>query len=490
MLLTNPVIQFENVSVCYRVPHERVSGIKEFAIRFLQQRLTYSDFWALKDVSFEIHQGETFGVIGRNGAGKSTLLKVMARVLKPTEGRVVLHKRIAPLLELGAGFHPELTGRENIYLNSALLGRTRNEVDALFDSIVEFAEIGDFIEAPIRTYSTGMVARLGFAIASSVRPPILLVDEVLSVGDAPFQKKCLDRMLLFREQGTTVVLVSHSLSVIEAFCDQAVWLEKGRAKLLGPAESVAGHYTELGKPESEAITSVDTSVDLQSTLEQARKMRSFTRFGDSGDIYPTKNLFNPQAGSITVWIKLPEKRDIPEAIIFHTEDSRFVLFISSYTDPTSNQYIRVAVARAGGNRRVMDTFYGTYRFPEVAAAFDDPSIETSELEIWRFLVMTWNGYPDGQLRIYLDGDLRDERTYSSEYNDNRPHAESLAIGMRPTLWKGEVVNTEVTGQQDLRPQTNLALEVSGAQIKDLRLYRHCLSEEEITGQIQDPPDLN
>jgi ABC-2 type transport system ATP-binding protein/lipopolysaccharide transport system ATP-binding protein len=236
-------ILLDSVSVAYRVPRERVSGIKEFAIKWLQRRIQYYEFWALQDVSFSIQRGEIFGVIGLNGSGKSTMLKVMARVLKPTRGRIVTCGRVSPLLELGAGFHGELTGRENIFLNSALLGRTRKETESLFHEIVDFAEIGDFIDAPIRTYSTGMVARLGFAVASAVRPNILLIDEVLSVGDTRFQEKCMRRMDSFRASGTTIVLVSHSMATVKEMCTRAIWLDHGHARAIGPADEVVAAYT-------------------------------------------------------------------------------------------------------------------------------------------------------------------------------------------------------------------------------------------------------
>ncbi len=237
------VIEFENVSVLYRVPHERVSGIKEYTIRWLQRRIAYQEFWALRDISFVVKRGEVFGVIGRNGAGKSTMLKVMARVLHPTRGRVVMRGKVAPLLELGAGFHPELTGRENVFLNNALLGYTRKDTESQFQSIVEFAEISDFIDAPLRTYSTGMVARLGFAVATSVRPEILLVDEVLSVGDSRFQEKCLARMNSFQKLGTTIVIVSHSMQTISNFCHRALWLNEGKITSIGDVSKVIGNYT-------------------------------------------------------------------------------------------------------------------------------------------------------------------------------------------------------------------------------------------------------
>lgn len=242
-LRAEPVIRFENVAVLYRVPRERVSGIKEYTVRWLQRRLKYEEFWALRDISFDVARGEIFGVIGRNGAGKSTMLKVMARVLHPTKGRIVMRGKVAPLLELGAGFHPELTGRENIYLNSSLLGFSRKQVDSLFQSILDFAEIGDFIDSPLRTFSTGMVARLGFSVATCIRPDVLLVDEVLSVGDSSFQEKCLQRMNSYQQQGTTIVIVSHSMETIKSFCSRALLIDRGQTVALGDVNEVVQHYT-------------------------------------------------------------------------------------------------------------------------------------------------------------------------------------------------------------------------------------------------------
>jgi len=237
-------IKIEGVSVQYRVPREQLSGIKEYAIRWMQRRLQYHKFWALNDVSIEVHRGEFLGIVGRNGAGKSTLLKVMARVIKPTMGRVVMLGRIAPLLELGAGFHPELTGRENIFLNGALLGLSNKEIADCFDEIISFSEIDEFIDAPLRTYSTGMVARLGFAVATSVRPEIMLVDEVLSVGDSQFQEKCLTRMHAFQKHGTTIVLVTHSMGRVEALCERAIWLDGGKIAAQGEASVVVRQYLQ------------------------------------------------------------------------------------------------------------------------------------------------------------------------------------------------------------------------------------------------------
>ena len=242
-------ISLDGVSVLYRVPRERITSIKEYAVRWLQRRLEFEDFWALDNVSFQVRRGEVFGIIGRNGSGKSTLLKVIARVLFPQRGRVYIRGRVAPLLELGAGFQFELTGRENIFLNSALLGRTHAETEHMLPEIIDFAEIGEFIDAPVRTYSTGMVGRLGFAVATCVQPEILLVDEVLSVGDAQFQQKCLDRMYNYRKNGSTILIVSHGMGTIESFCDRAMWLDCGHVRVSGPVKSVIQRYVHITRGE-------------------------------------------------------------------------------------------------------------------------------------------------------------------------------------------------------------------------------------------------
>ena len=238
-------IQLTDVSVRYRVPTERISTLKEHAIRRLQGRsVGLREFWALQGVDLIVREGETLGIIGRNGAGKSTLLKTISRILRPTRGRVWVRGALAPLIELGAGFHPELTGRENIFLNGAMLGFSKSEMEAKLERIVEFAELHDFIDAPLRTYSSGMQVRLGFAIASDVNPDILIVDEILAVGDEAFQQKCRARMEAFRQRGTTILFVSHSLDSLAAICDRAIWLEKGRIRQQGPAGDVVEAYRQ------------------------------------------------------------------------------------------------------------------------------------------------------------------------------------------------------------------------------------------------------
>ena len=240
------VVRMENVSVRYRVPRERIVSFKEYAIRVLQRKISYDEFWALSDVSLEIHKGEIFGVIGLNGAGKSTLLKVISRVMRPTRGRVWLRGRVAPLLELGAGFHPELTGRENVFLNGLLLDYTSDEIAVHFDQILEFADVAGFIDAPLRTYSTGMVARLGFSVATMTRPDVLIVDEVLSVGDEHFQRKCQNRIREFQENKTTILLVSHNTDLIAKLCNRAAWLEHGHLRMIGEALDVVDNYRGAG----------------------------------------------------------------------------------------------------------------------------------------------------------------------------------------------------------------------------------------------------
>ena len=237
-------VRIEDVSVRYRVPHERIGTFKEYVIRRLQQRVTHDIFWALHQVDLEIRQGEVFGIIGRNGAGKSTLLKVVARVLQPTTGRVWVRGRVAPLLEFGAGFHAELTGRENIFLNGTLLGFSRHEMQAKFDRIVDFAELWEFIDAPIRTYSSGMTARLGFAIATDVKPDVLIIDEVLAVGDEAFQRKSAARMSEFREKGATILLVTHNMANVRSMCQRAAWLDHGVVRAVGAAEEIATQYQQ------------------------------------------------------------------------------------------------------------------------------------------------------------------------------------------------------------------------------------------------------
>ena len=238
------MIEVNNLSLCYRMPTQRVSGLKEYVVSALRGKIRYQEFWALHDLTFQVKKGEVLGLIGANGAGKSTLLKVTSGILKPTRGTVHVHGNIVPMLELGSGFDMELTGRENIYLNGAILGYSESFLKEKYDEIVAFSELGDFIEMPLRSYSSGMITRLAFSIATIVKPDVLIVDEILSVGDAAFQKKSEARMRELMNGGTTVLLVSHSAEQIESLCSRALWLQKGGLVQIGPAYEVCRAYAE------------------------------------------------------------------------------------------------------------------------------------------------------------------------------------------------------------------------------------------------------
>lgn len=237
-------IEVNDVSMHFNLMVERVDSIKEYVIKLIKGKLLYNDFVALSHVSFDVKKGEVVGLVGLNGAGKSTLLKIIAGVLKPTEGKVITKGTIAPLIEVGAGFDPELTARENVYLNGAILGHDRKFMDSKFDEIIDFAELQNFVDVPVKNFSSGMYARLGFAIATMVQPDILIVDEVLSVGDYKFQKKCEDRIQAMLDKGVTVVLVSHDINMIEKLCTKVVWLEHGHLRDIGPTAKVCKEYEE------------------------------------------------------------------------------------------------------------------------------------------------------------------------------------------------------------------------------------------------------
>lgn len=239
---SNVIIDVQNVSMCFNMTTEKISGLKEFLIKRLKNQISYTKFWALKDVTFNVRQGELFGVLGLNGAGKSTLLKTVAGVLKPTNGTLNISGRMAPLIELGAGFDTELTARENIYLNGAILGYSKKEMNAKFDEIVDFSELAEFIDVPVKNFSSGMYARLGFAIATSTRPDILIVDEILGVGDFKFQQKCEAKINEMVKEGTSVLLVSHSIDQIRSLCNRGIILEKGQLIKEGNIEELCDFY--------------------------------------------------------------------------------------------------------------------------------------------------------------------------------------------------------------------------------------------------------
>jgi lipopolysaccharide transport system ATP-binding protein len=243
--MKEPVVVFDNVSKNFPLYHHLTGGIKNFLFNLPEavNSMKNNRFEALKDISFKVHKGETLGIIGRNGAGKSTILGLMAGVLKPSAGGIIVKGQLAPLLELGSGFHPELTGRENIMLNGILLGLTRAEVLKKINEIIEFTELEEFIDQPIRVYSSGMLARLGFSVVAHLDPDILLIDEILAVGDMDFQKKCIDTMMSFKKSGVTIIFVSHSMPDVKGICDRVAWIDNHTIKMIGGTRDVVFSYT-------------------------------------------------------------------------------------------------------------------------------------------------------------------------------------------------------------------------------------------------------
>ncbi len=235
-------IRLQGVSLCYRLAKQRIPSLKEYTIHLLRGALSYEKLWALQDVDLTVRRGETLGIVGRNGAGKSTLLKVISGVLKPSAGTATVKGRLAPILELGSGFDYELTGIENVYLNGLLLGHTRREVEEKIAEIIDFSGLGDFIRSPLRNYSSGMQARLGFAIATAWVPDILILDEVLAVGDVTFTEKCEQRIRRFHDAGSTVLLVSHDSTAILKSCSRCIWLDDGRVRADGGSREVVNLY--------------------------------------------------------------------------------------------------------------------------------------------------------------------------------------------------------------------------------------------------------
>lgn len=240
--MEEPIISVDNVSMRFNLAREKVDSLKEYIIKAMKGKIQFDEFWALNDVSFTVNRGDSVGLIGLNGSGKSTMLKIIARVLKPTKGSISVNGTVAPLIELGAGFDFDLTGKENIYLNGALLGRSRKVMDEALEDIIEFSELRDFMDVPMKNYSSGMLSRLAFAIATAGKADILIVDEVLAVGDFRFQQKCIDRIHGMMKDGTTVLFVSHSIEQVEEICNKVVWLKSGQIHMKGDSKEICEIY--------------------------------------------------------------------------------------------------------------------------------------------------------------------------------------------------------------------------------------------------------
>lgn len=240
-----PAIIVDHVSMKFNLSKEKVDSLKDYVIKMIKGQIQYNEFWALKNVSFSVEKGDRVGILGLNGAGKSTLLKVISGVFKPTEGHVDKHGKMVPLLELGAGFDPQYTGKENIYLYGAMLGYTKKFIDSKYDEIVEFSELQKFMDVPVKNYSSGMKSRLGFSIATVVEPKILILDEVLSVGDAKFRKKSEKKIMSMFDSGVTVLFVSHSLEQVQRLCNKAMILEKGKLIAYGDIDPISEQYSKM-----------------------------------------------------------------------------------------------------------------------------------------------------------------------------------------------------------------------------------------------------
>ena len=243
--MSKTAIEVDNVSMKFNLSREKVDSLKDYIFKTIKREIQYNEFWALKNVSFSVEKGDRVGILGLNGAGKSTLLKVISGVFKPTEGHVDKHGKMVPLLELGAGFDPQYTGKENIYLYGAMLGYTKKFIDSKYDEIVEFSELQKFMEVPVKNYSSGMKSRLGFSIATVVEPKILILDEVLSVGDAKFRKKSEKKIMSMFDSGVTVLFVSHSLEQVQRLCNKAMILEKGKLIAYGDIDPISEQYSKM-----------------------------------------------------------------------------------------------------------------------------------------------------------------------------------------------------------------------------------------------------
>ena len=243
--MSKTAIEVDNVSMKFNLSREKVDSLKDYIFKTIKREIQYNEFWALKNVSFSVEKGDRVGILGLNGAGKSTLLKVISDVFKPTEGHVDKHGKMVPLLELGAGFDPQYTGKENIYLYGAMLGYTKKFIDSKYDEIVEFSELQKFMDVPVKNYSSGMKSRLGFSIATVVEPKILILDEVLSVGDAKFRKKSEKKIMSMFDSGVTVLFVSHSLEQVQRLCNKAMILEKGKLIAYGDIDPISEQYSKM-----------------------------------------------------------------------------------------------------------------------------------------------------------------------------------------------------------------------------------------------------
>ena len=323
--MTDTAIEVSNVWKSFRLYHEKNQYIKAAVLR--GRRARYEEFWAIQDVSFDVPFGSTFGIIGSNGSGKSTMLKCLAKILYPNKGTVSVNGRLAALLELGAGFHYELSGRENIYLNGAILGMSRKDLASRYDEIVEFAGLERFIDTPVKNYSSGMIVRLGFAMAVNVEPEILLIDEVLSVGDQSFQRKSIDKIDSFRKDGRTIIVVSHSTSQLQQLCKNIAWLEKGELRQIGLAHDVIASYSEASFQGAETSSAAPTTGRWGTRAAVIDHVEVLDEAGRSSDVS-----FTNGSVQMTLQISAPNPIPDPEITIKISSSSGIELWSSSSND--------------------------------------------------------------------------------------------------------------------------------------------------------------
>ena len=333
-------VEFENVSKRFIVHHERPRSFQELAVSFFKRNnASWEELWALRDISFAVERGRTLGIIGPNGSGKSTLLKLITRILEPTSGRVVVNGKVSALIELGAGFHPDLTGRENVFLNGSLLGMSRKEMEEKFEEIVEFTELGRFIDMPLKHYSSGMQMRLGFAIATSVDPDILLIDEVLAVGDEAFQRKCMRKIAEFKRRGKTIVFVSHDLEAVRELCSEVIWLDGGVIRARGrPDEVIVQYLRDIGEeaPLELAVPAegVEPAVEetVQPVEEQAEAASQPPSRWGSGEVEITRVEFLDGRGNPCHTFRTGERMLARIHYLAHRRIERPVFGVAIYRD--------------------------------------------------------------------------------------------------------------------------------------------------------------
>src|SRR5689334_14859949 len=316
-------LQLQKVSKRYRIRRD-ADGDRTLVRKLLSIRKRKEDFWALKDVSFNVQRAEALGIIGHNGAGKSTILKLLSRITTPTNGDIMINGRLSALIEVGSGFHPELTGRENVYLNGSILGMTRREINKKLDSIVEFAELRQFIDTPVKRYSSGMYVRLGFSIAAHLNPDILLLDEVLAVGDAAFQRKCIARIMELKQAGTTIIFISHDLRAVQQLCDRVILLNKGRIEADGdPAQTIASYQSA-----SQRISVPANSLGTPPSGEAVVTSLSF--YDERGNECLSFETGTPLKAVLNYRVYEPLE-DVIFEVQFYSQENRLCSFFSSET---------------------------------------------------------------------------------------------------------------------------------------------------------------